>query len=274
MRKSHFTLLLPIVLLGLGGCASTPPPKTEVTTPRTCETAGSGLAVAPAPETRTAIRESELAKDLSLDQLFEQVAAGNSVAQIELGIRYASGRALQVDVNRAVSLFAASSAQDNPLGTFLLGTAYINGQGVELDVTRAAELWERAARQGHPLSQHWLGILIAQGRGGITPNWCAAAPLFVAAANEGETDAAYMLGYGHQTGELSDFNYQKAAEWYRKSMAKGLNQKAQFNMRVMIEKNQIEWQPGDPGVAPTPGSTDGVESPPSTIIDESASKKG
>jgi TPR repeat protein len=237
-------------------CTGAPSPPSAAAAPTVaeqCHGTGTGLSAAVTPATRKALDDERAMRTLPLEEIYERVARGESAAQVELGLRLMNGTGVTPDPARAVRLFEAASAQGNPVGTFFLGTAYVNGLGVDgASDSQAVVLWEQAAREGHPLSQYWLGFMIANGRGGIERSWCAAVPLFEAAALEHVPDASFMLGFAYHTGELGPPDYKKAAEWYRRATAKELNQKAQYNLRILIEQYLVDWQEGDPGQPPPP----------------------
>ncbi|MDX2223110.1 MAG: hypothetical protein SFV21_10195, partial [Rhodospirillaceae bacterium] len=88
----------------------------------------------------------------------------------------------------------------------------------------------------------------------------------------GHSDAAFMLGWIHQMGETGKIDYEQAANWYRKASETVLNQKAQFNLRGMIEAGQVRWQNGDPGQPPEVTPDKAPASPTTTL--RSASQSG
>ena len=268
MASAAIVLLTTVSLVSCAKPAPQPA-KSPEEKPIDCSGAGSGMARAPTEKTKAAMAEATIATSTPLAELYEKVAAGQSSAQVELGLRYANGTGVDQDHERAAGLFEAAIKQGNPLGYFYLGTSYINGLGREKDEARATFLWEQSAQEGHPLSQYWLAFMIANGRAGITASWCAAAPLFEAAATQDVGDSAFMLGYGYQTGQFSAPDYEKAAAWYRKATSRVLNQRAQFNLRVMIEAYQVEWREGDPGKPPPPKPEIREDEPKLQILDES-----
>jgi len=241
-----------------------------------CVGNGIGLAKAPTPATKKAISDHDATSALSIEELQNRAARENVAAQIELGLRYANGNGISQDGERAVSLFTQAAKQGNPIATYFLGTAYANGLGVSQDEAQAISLWEIASEQGYANAQYWLAFMIANGRGGISANWCAAIPLFQAAAAQDLSDAAFMLGLAYHEGKLGIPNYDSAAYWYRKATSKVLNQKAQYNLRLLIEAYLVNWQEGDPGKPPAPkqDAGDGTLTPELKIIDKSAESVG
>ena len=223
-----------------------PPPQAEVVTAK-CTGSGVGPSAPPTATMLTADVAHNAAEALSVTELFAQLAKGDEAAMIELGLRYAAGRDLPQNAERALPLFETAARQGNPLGFHFLGTAYSMGFGVTKDDSRAVALWEEAAREGYGPAQYALAFMIANGRGGIERNWCAAMPIFEAAAAQNISDAAYMLGVAYHTAEIGPADHQSAAKWYRKANKISFNQKAQYNIRLLIEGYHIEWQEGDPG---------------------------
>ena len=251
--------LLFIAIFAVSGVASQ-----LVHAEQTCTGKGIGLAAEESDETKAAIAAQAAAEKLSLGDLFEKVAVGDSAAQVELGLRYVTAKGVAIDADRAYSLFRTASVKNNPVALYYWGTAFANGVGVEKSDAQATLIWEDAARAGYGPAQYWLGFMIANGRGGMLKNWCAAIPLFEIASEKGISDAAFMVGIAYNNGEIGTPDYAAAADWYRKANAIEFNQKAQYNLRLLIEKYLIEWQKGDPGkpappkpeVAPEPAAPD------------------
>ena len=187
---------------------------------------------------------------MSPEELESLAVAGDAEAQAELGLRLVNGEGVVKDETRGFNLFMASARQGNAKGQFFTGLAYANGTHVDKDPTRAVPWYELSAKQGYPLAQYYLAVIIAYGRGGIVSNWDAAVPLFQGAAEQGHSDAQFMMGYVYDTAKGVDQDNEKAAHWYRKATERVLNQKAQWNLRRLIELGFVEWQDGDPGVPP------------------------
>jgi TPR repeat protein len=93
-------------------------------------------------------------------------------------------------------------------------------------------------------------MMISSGRGGIAATWTGAFPMFLKAAEQDHADAQFMVGWMYHNGIGIEPDAQKAADWYRRATSRFLNQKAQYNLRVLIEEGQVAWQEGDPGVPP------------------------
>ena len=245
--SQHFfkLFLLSVVFNALGACA-TPTPQPAVETAR-CTGSGIGLSIPPTTATLAAITAHNSVEALPVTELFDRLAKGDEAAMIELGVRYATGKDLPMNADRALILFETAARQGNPIGYYFFGTAYSLGFGIPKDGSRAVVFWEEAARLGYAPSQYALATMIANGMGGIERNWCAAVPLFEAAAAQNISDAAFMLGVAYHEDELGPADYERAASWYRKANKIAFNQKAQYNLRLLIEGYLIEWEEGDPG---------------------------
>ncbi len=241
--------------MSLAGCADNNAKKAPVLK---CTDYGVGLSTPPTVITQAAMAAHAEAEKLSVPTLIENASKGDAAAQVELGLRYVNGTGVEKDGEKAAALFKAAADQENPMGQFFLGSAYSQGIGLPQSDVPAIELWEKASRNGYANAQFWLGMMISNGFGGIAADWCAALPMFLAASDE-VTDAAFMVGLGYHEGKFSDPSYAEAAKYYRQADAisrkqSGIyNQKARFNLRLMIDAGQVQWQPGDPGKAPVPG---------------------
>jgi TPR repeat protein len=255
MNRFRLTLTAKAALmsLALAACAKGPV-VTEGTPAPMAQCAGrsNAFTIPPTPATQAAMDALVAGESRDLADLFAGVGKGDSSSQIELGLRYANGTGVTQDPDRAFRLFEAAAQQGNAVGMFFLGSAYSNGLGVPTNDTQAVFIWEESARLGHPMAQYWLGFLIANGRGGIEANWCAAVPLFEAAAARDHADAAFMLGAGYEFGAFSEPDYERAAMWFRRSYEKVQNVKAVMSLRSLIDRHLVKWREGDPGKPPPP----------------------
>jgi len=271
MTKTTATSLALCLSFSLLTACAGPRPEQTAGTQQVCTGGQNSLTIPPTPATQAAMDALISEEKKQLDDILRGVAAGDAGAQIELGLRYANGTDVPQNGERAFRLFDAAARQGNAVGLFFLGSAFANGLGVEKNDAQAVFLWEEASRLGHPLSQYWLGFMIANGRIMGEGNWCAALPLLEAAAARDIPDASFMLGNAYDSGALGTPDYERAADWYRNASRKELNQKAQYNLRVLIERYQAKWREGDPGVAPPPKP---AEQPKLKIKDSSANNVG
>lgn len=188
---------------------------------------------------------------LTISELETRMAQGDLRAQAELGARYGRGDGVPADVPKAIVLLQDAAGRNNPDAQHWLATAYATGIGVEKNIVQAAQLYERAALQGHAEAQFVMGIMISEGQAGFSPSWSGAFPYFWKSADQGFAPAEFMLGYIYQEGKAVDINPQIAAYWYRRTVSRGTNVRAAFNLARMIGQGLVEWQSTDP-VVPLP----------------------
>ena len=183
---------------------------------------------------------------LTIAELEERIAAGDTKAKAELGARYGKGEGVEQDLDKAIEILRETAATGEPEAEFFLGTAYYSGLGVPHSEAEAVLWFEKAAAKGHAAAQYWLAVLIKEGRGGISPSWSAAVPLLWESAMQGFGDAEFLLGYAYQTGSGVEKNAEAAAYWYRRNLSKVYNNRSHFNLAQLIHGGEVEWRPGDP----------------------------
>lgn len=89
-----------------------------------------------------------------------------ATAELNLGLLYAEGRGgVRRDEAEAVAWYRKAAAQKQPLAQLLLGVAYATGRGVPRDDQQAFNWFEQAASSGLPLAQYGLGMMYNEGRG-------------------------------------------------------------------------------------------------------------
>ena len=177
--------------------------------------------------------------------------AGNDDATVELGIRHVNGDGLPIDYRAAFDLFSRAAENNNAAGQYFIGLSYDGGMAVNIDQLEAVRWYERSAENKYPLAQYRLGMMIIGGLGGIAENFGAGWEFIQLAANQHHSDSEYFLAthYDDIVGQV-ETDFEKSAYWYRRAIASAFNQKAQFNLRRLIQLGYTEWQPGDPGNPP------------------------
>ncbi len=202
----------------------------------------------------SAQKSEESLTKLSISELEQRVAKGDSLAKAELGARYGKGEGVEQNLDKAIELLREAAATGEAEAEFFLGTAYYSGLGVPLSEAEAVLWFEKAAAKGHAAAQYWLAVLIKEGRGGISPSWSAAVHLLWESAMQGYGDAEFLLGYAYQTGSGVEKNPEAAAYWYRRNLSKAYNNRSHFNLALMINEGEVEWRPGDPEGLKPPSS--------------------
>jgi TPR repeat protein len=133
--------------------------------------------------------------DAKAASLFEKAAAaGNTRAQINLGILYLAGRGVPRDVVLARSWLEKAALSDDPQALYTLGRAMSDStEQVGPDPVRAADLYRRAAEKGHVLAGLRYGLALSEGVG-VKPDPVAAQRWLMQAQERGVPEAALALG--------------------------------------------------------------------------------
>jgi TPR repeat protein len=198
---------------------------------------------------------------LTVVELERRVSAGDMKAQAELGARYGSGQGVKQDLPKAITLLQAAAAKNDPDAQFFLGTAYATGLGVPQNDAQSVMLYEEAADQGQPAANYALANMIIAGKGGISPSWSGALHNLWNAAAKGYPLAMIQIGQLYQDGKGTDRNPRAAAYWYRRALQLIPDVRTIYNLRVLIERREIEWEPGDPGEPKDPIKTVSSDAP-------------
>ena len=196
---------------------------------------------------------------------------GDAVAQVDLGLMYASGHGVDKDEREAAAWFRKSAEQGYPPAQYNMGIAYGRGRGVEKDDREAVEWYRKAAEQGyapaqsnlsvmyeigcgvgkderaafawalkaakqnHAAAQRNVGAMYADGRG-VQKDDCAAMAWMAKAAEQGHARAQFNLGAMYETGRGVEKNERTAAAWYRKSAERG-DPGAQARLRALSPRD-------------------------------------
>jgi TPR repeat protein len=99
-----------------------------------------------------------------LEKLEAEAAAGDPVAQYNLGIERYRGECIERDLTRAAALWRSAAAAGSLPAHNSLGYLTFRGHGVPRDPAEAFRLWRFAAERGHPESQFFLASAYMTGR--------------------------------------------------------------------------------------------------------------
>ena len=181
-------------------------------------------------------------------KLVNIIADGDAEQLNELGIKYSDGDAIPKDMNKAIEYFKKAAEQGDANAQFNLALHYHNGEGLAQDISKAIEWYTKAAEQGNSGAQLSLNnieikmnkesasqgdtkAMIAlgdyyqkRGRKRQAIDW------YTKAAEQGDSDAQYILGLCYEKGNCVPLNKSKAVEWYRKA-AKQRNKDATEALR-------------------------------------------
>ena len=95
-----------------------------------------------------------------IPRLMDEADAGNAISQYNLGLCYAEGNGVEVDLAEAVRWFRKAAEQGMPQAQFNLGLCLARGVGVAKNVVEGAMWLNSAAQQGNHeaeriLNQWW-----------------------------------------------------------------------------------------------------------------------
>jgi len=99
----------------------------------------------------------------SVKQLRVLAAGGDIEAQYQLGLHYAHGEGISVDIATAVGWYRKAAAQGHRDAQLALGRALATGTGVPKDLAAALYWYRQAAERGLRPAQLVLGTTLLQG---------------------------------------------------------------------------------------------------------------
>ncbi len=143
----------------------------------------------------------------TLAELHQRAVAGDASAQLDLGLRYVTGKGIAPDEQAALRWIGKAAAQGNSAAQFELGSYHTLEP--HRDYGRAADLLRQSALQGFAPAQSSLAMLYLTGAG-VTKDRIEAYAWISLAAEQGERDAL-DLQPGLQA-ELSDGELQQARQ--------------------------------------------------------------
>ena len=144
---------------------------------------------------------------------------GNAIAMCILGDRYAVGRGVAKDENRAFALFK-KAAPNSSVGAYHLGVAYEKGIGCEKDEKRAFAAYDRAAKEGHLAAQYEVAERYGQGNG-VEADDAKAEHWWKQAAENGKVKSFGDLEWIFRHGNECDIAEGRARALYRNAAARG-----------------------------------------------------
>jgi TPR repeat protein len=128
----------------------------------------------------------------NLAELRSKAEAGNALAQLKLGSRYAKGEGVAKNLAESVKWNRLAADQGVAEAQYLLGWKYQNGAGVAKDPTAAAKWYRLAAQQGHAWAQCNLGWMYHLGIGLKVDQLDAVSWLRVASSNGNILARSYL----------------------------------------------------------------------------------
>ncbi len=144
---------------------------------------------------------------------------GNAIAMCILGDRYAVGRGVAKDEERAFALFK-KAAPNSSAGAYHLGVAYERGIGCEKNERRAFAAYDRAAKEGHLAAQYEVAERYGQGNG-VEADDAKAEHWWKQAAENGKVKSFGDLEWIFRHGNECDVAEGRARALYRNAAARG-----------------------------------------------------
>ncbi|BCJ91888.1 hypothetical protein IZ6_26230 [Terrihabitans soli] len=176
-------------------------------------------APAPMPAARPATNLA-LPIEIGGEKLRNAASAGNADAQYEVGVRFAEGRGVPKDLQKAALWLERAAKQGLPPAQYRYGRLAEKGEGMDKDVATARRYYEQAATAGNVQAMHNLGVLYADGGFG-QPDLAAAMNWFRKAADYGVKDSQYNLGIFYARGISVPKDPVQSYLWFALAAAQG-----------------------------------------------------
>ena len=153
--------------------------------------------------------------------LFQRAAGMDHAGAInKLGVCYSKGNGVNVDNKMAFKLFERASEMNNVDAIRNLGVCYMNGLGVDIDKGKAIELYQRAAGANDSGAIKLLGVCYLTGDG-VEANKSRAITFFKRASDLGDAAATFLLGQFYMEGNGVGMDKQEGIRLYRKAVEMG-----------------------------------------------------
>jgi localization factor PodJL len=152
--------------------------------------------------------------------VYAAALAGNTRAQLQIGLTYLNGHGVTEDDARAAHWLELAAVQGNAVAQYWLATLFEHGKGEKADASQAIKWYEAAALQGNLKAMYKLAVSYAEGWG--TPqNYGEAARWFSRAGEYGFINAQYNLGVLYERGLGVPQSLLDAYKWYGIAAAQG-----------------------------------------------------
>ena len=147
-----------------------------------------------------------------VEQVLPRAQAGDPEAQHDLGLRYAGGRGVPKDPERAAKWYRAAAEQGYGPAQGSLALAYYWGTGVARDHARAADWFRRAAEHDVAGAGYMLGLIYWSGEG-VAKDVALAAHWHGQAAEHGNHYAQQFLARLYRDGRGVARDKVQAYKW-------------------------------------------------------------
>lgn len=218
-------------------------------------------------------KDSLRVASLDTATLLFEAQRGDPAAQTRAGLMFAHGNGLPHDDVKALEWFERAAAGGFAEAQYYAGLAYEHGRGVTNDYARSRSWYEKSARNGNAPAQCNLGILYLRHLG-EKEDWVTAAYWFLKSASQdnetaitnlhwlikhmesapqgskaslarytesaqrGDADAAFFLGWCHESGFLTSKALDTAVDWYERAENIG-HLYAGKNLRRLLNRTTV-----------------------------------
>ena len=155
---------------------------------------------------------------LSVEKMTELAEGGDAIAQNRLGIRYALGQGVKMDMATANQWYRRAAEAGNPSAQNNLGKSYLHGTGLKVDYAEAFRWLTLAAKGGIAQAQNTLGTMYEKGIGTKTDMQQAAA-WYRKAALQNDPSAQSNYAVCLLRGQGVPKNIAEGVAWLKKSAA-------------------------------------------------------
>jgi localization factor PodJL len=183
-------------------------------------------AAAPAPDDRPP-------ESIGPEALRRAAAEGDPAAQFEVAARFAEGRGVTQDLDKAAEWYRRAAEGGLAPAQYRLGSIHEKGIGVPRDPAAAMEWYRRAAEAGNAKAMHNLAVLYAEGIGGGS-DLERAAEWFRRAAERGVRDSQFNIGVLHARGLGVPQDLIEAYKWFAVASQSG-DAQAEERRRVLAQ---------------------------------------
>ena len=165
----------------------------------------------------TVVRAQDAAAPpIAFETLMRLAEQGNSVAQNNLGLRYAQGDGTEKDNAEALKWYLRAAEQGLPEAQNNVGLMYAEGLGAPRNDFEAVRWYRLSALQEFAVAQNNLGWMYDQGRG-VERNYEEAARWYRRSAEQELPNALFNLAAMYEAGFGVDQDLNEAVRWYRKA---------------------------------------------------------
>jgi TPR repeat protein len=163
---------------------------------------------------------SQLGLPPDIATLKARAEAGDTEAQVRLGVAYASGNGTTANDTEAVKWFRKAAEKGDAAGEYSLGDMYITGRGVAANLAEGVKWMRGAAEAGDARGQFNLAAMYSQGQG-VPKDDNEAVKWMRKAADQGLAAGQFGLGSMYAHGRGVSQNATEAVKWYRKAADQG-----------------------------------------------------